>query len=235
MTLEDLQKKDRRSAIGALEDLPALRRERSIYAAALKLVIELRQGEDRASITTIRQHVSEIVEGVWYWPDQWEREKKWLTENFSGAPAWHFDASRRAGFLMWQGYTTRQGTSPFGPPRPYKAAHSVLCGLINTFRTEVDHFADTPVEALPFGSLRFGVRPVLYLILRHEYLWRGGAVVCGNDRCGRFFVRERAGARFCSEDCSRQYRQRKYWAKTGAKKRRRRQAKQRSRLSLIHI
>src|SRR4030088_2788979 len=89
---------------------------------------------------------------------------------------------------MWQGYTNRQGTSLFGAPGPYKAAHSVLCGLINTFRTEVDQVGDTPVEALPFGSLRFGVRPILYLILRHEYLWRGGAVVCSNDRCGRFFV-----------------------------------------------
>jgi hypothetical protein len=76
----------------------------------------------------------------------------------------------------------------------------VLSALINAFDTEVRYFADRPVETLAFGSLRFGVRPALYLVLKHLYLGGSGALVCENDRYRRFFESERAGQRFCTSE-----------------------------------
>src|SRR5205807_2312726 len=76
---------------------------------------------------------------------------------------------------------------------------AVLCKLINAFPTEVlTYHDDHPVDTLPLFSLRFGIRPALYVILKTEYLGRGGAMICANDRCGQFFVSERAGQRYCS-------------------------------------
>lgn len=113
--------------------------------------------------------------------------------------------------------------------RPYDAGHLVLCQLINAFDTEVCYFADRAVEALPYDSLRFGVRPALYQILKHMYLGRVGAQVCRNDRCRQFFESKREGQVYCSIECSQRYRQRQYWTTTGSVRRnKRRRAKKSS-------
>ena len=75
---------DLRSTIAAFQNLDTLRREQSIYIAAFKLMGELRKGRRDAAITAIRQHVAEIVDGVRYWPDQWEMERKWRASRYYG-------------------------------------------------------------------------------------------------------------------------------------------------------
>jgi hypothetical protein len=216
-------------SIAAFQDPAALHRERLIYKAALQLLSELRKGRTQAQISTVRLNVSEIVDGVRHWPEQWEKERKWRAARFHGEPAWHFDSSRLEALVDWQHNVNLDSTSLFGPD-PYNSAFDILCALINSFRTKVDHISDRGVETLSWGSLWWGIRPALYLILKSEYLSRGATAKCANDRCGNFFSRERAGALYCDDDCSRQYRQRKYWAKTGAARRAKREkAKKRSR------
>jgi hypothetical protein len=51
-------------------------------------------------------------------------------------------------------------------------------------------------------SLFFGIRPVLYHILKYEYLRSNAIRVCGDVRCNQFFVVERAGQQFCTSICS---------------------------------
>ncbi len=113
--------------------------------------------------------------------------------------------------------------------RPYRAAHLVLCHLINAFDTRIECFqGDRAVEALPYAAVRFGIRPVLYIILKHIYLGSAGVQVCANDRCRRFFESKRGGQRYCLPECSQQFRQREYWATSGSKRRKLRSAKKRS-------
>jgi hypothetical protein len=251
MSLEDLDKVDRRTSIGAVQDLATLRSERRTYASALELLAELKSGENAASVTAIQQHISVIAEGVWYWPEQWEAERQWRASHSSGPVAWHFDPNRRDYIWRLKAHVFR-----LEPPRPnsltqqdldeaietlarhfawsvvtirpYSAGHQVLCKLINAFDTEVQYFGDRAVEGLPFGSLRFGMRPALYVILKHLYLGRAGAQVCSNDRCRRFFESEREGQVYCSAECSQRYRQRQYWAKSGSERRKQRRAKKSS-------
>jgi hypothetical protein len=248
MCLEDLAKVDWRTSIRAVQDLATLRRERQTYASALELLVELRRGEDAASITAIQQHISGIADGVWYWPEQWEAERQWRTSHSSAPVAWHFDPNRRDYiWLLKADISPLEATRPgsltrqdLGNPirtladqlvcscmttRPYRAGHLVICELINAFDTEVQYFGDRGVEALPFRSLRFGIRPALYLILKHMYLGPAGAQVCGNDRCRRFFESEREGQVYCSTECSQRHRQRRYWAKSGSGLRKQRHAK----------
>jgi hypothetical protein len=256
-SLEDFDKVDRRVSIGAVQDLATLRREREIYASALELLAELRRGEDAASVTVIKQHISVIAAGASYWPQQWEAEEQWCASHASRI-AWHFDKSGsdylwHLEFDAYHGKPPRlhslakqelddpiDGTltyfdvcdDPDDPStwcglftRPYPAGHLVLCKLINAFDTEVWSFGDRPVEALPFNSLRFGIRPALYQILKHMYLGRAGAQVCRNDRCRQFFESKREGQIYCSTECSQQYRQREYWATSGSERRKKRRAK----------
>jgi hypothetical protein len=111
-----------------------------------------------------------------------------------------------------------------GPSR-FHSGHQVICALANAFRTEVTHFGSTRCEAPPLHALLFGVRPVLYHLLRLEYLHTpktGGAHRCANEFCRQFFLLDREGQKFCSEECSRKQRQRDYWQTTGSKRRRKR-------------
>jgi hypothetical protein len=245
MWLEDFGKRDWRTSIGAVQNLATLRRERQTYASALELLGELMRGEDAANVTAIQRHISAIADGVWYWPEQWEAERQWRASHSSAPIAWHFEPNRRDYICLLKydalhpepprkGSLARQELDdPIGThtawfamlTETYRAGHLVLCELINAFDTEVQYFGDRAVEALPFGSLRFGIRPALYLILKHLYLGRAGAKVCSNDRCRRFFESEREGQVYCSIECSQRYRQRQYWAKWGAAQRAKRNSR----------
>lgn len=234
-----LEEKDWRGFVGARQDLATLRIERRTYAAALELLTELRLGENAVDISAIQRHISDIADGVSSWPEQREAERQWRTSHNFAPMAWHFDSNQRHFIWLLKADVFLQEPPPLdgafgtGPDyvgwalrmKPYRAGHLVLCALINAFDTEVKYFKDRPVETSPFGSLRFGVRPALYLILKHLYLGGSGVPVCGNDRCRRFFENERAGQRFCTPECSQRYRQRKYWAKAGSDLRKRRAAK----------
>lgn len=233
VSLEEAEKIDWRMSIRAVQDMQTLRRERQTYAAALAIVSELQRGERRASGVAIQEHISRIVEGVWSWPDENATEERWFAANSVGSIGWTFNCSRRDYIAHIKSQivipeTIREGAGfSFHPFRrtPYSAGHSVICELVNSFQTQVLLWP-SPLEAPPFRSWLFGVRPLLYLILKDTYLGRGGARLCTNDQCGRFFESERAGQQFCSSECSQRYRQRKYWTRSGSKKRRIRRRRQ---------
>jgi hypothetical protein len=64
-------------------------------------------------------------------------------------------------------------------------------------------------------KIRFGIRPLLYSLLRREFLYPRGLKVCANIMCRNLFEVERAGQQFCDELCSRRERQRQYWQNQG--------------------
>jgi hypothetical protein len=230
--------------IGAFQDLAMLRAERRTYAAALELVTELGRGERAANVLTIQRLISDIAEGIGSWPEQQETERLWRISHNFAPMAWRFDSNHRdfISLLKTDVFLTEPSAGlvvgakvPSAiewrlRTKPYRAGHLVLCALINAFETEVQYFEDRPVETLPFSSLRFGVRPVLYLILKLQYLRGSGAPICKNDLCRDFFEIKRAGQVFCKPECSQSYRQRKYWAKSGAIRRKELAAKKRKKI-----
>ena len=92
----------------------------------------------------------------------------------------------------------------------------VICELANVFQGRV--FPNPPEM---HSSIRYGVRPLLYSILRREFIYPAETVVCANTNCRDFFKVERSGQLFCSAECSRRQRQREYFQKRGKKLRRR--------------
>jgi hypothetical protein len=226
---------DFRQSIQSVERLETLRAERRVYAAALRLMIELRCGEKECNPMVVRDLVSEIIEGVKEWPALCENERQKREESLWGPVSWVFNEHTHEVLHRYQSeienrIERQQGGLPHLTPSVHWTGNRVLHCILNSFCTEIGCVQDHPTEILPLHALRFGIRPALYLILRREYLAQGGVIICANDRCGAFFVSERAGQKYHSDDCSRQARQREYWRSAGRRKRRaRRQTERRKR------
>jgi len=238
------------TTVAAYENLSSLRNERRIYAAALSLLSELKRGKDKSQRDQIRAYISEIAEGISSWPEQWLREKEWRDAHSAGPIPWHFDflsrdyiwrmkfaadrerpAPRREDYPDTDSYREakyRHSAEKVVGTTPHVAGQGVLCKLINSFPTEIRYIGHHPVDTLPFAALKFGVRPGLYLILKHVCFGQSGTKICHNDQCNRFFVSQREGQVFCGPECSQRHRQRIYWSAKGSRRRKRRRAAQRA-------
>ena len=86
----------------------------------------------------------------------------------------------------------------------------VVCEQVNVFPSLA--FLN-PTEMHSY--IRFGIRPLLYGVLRREFLNPREFGICANTQCREFFEVERAGQRFRDEECSRRQRQRDYWQLCG--------------------
>lgn len=212
--------------ITALQSVDGLRRERQIYACALGLVTELAKKESACDLDTIQRYIAQICDGCKQWPREWQKEAEWRRSRDYLPPQWRFGAKELEN-LRSQWWSAKACPKPkelrevLVHSGAFYCGHCVVCSLVNAFIPEV-HYAGVVYEASARNSSLFGVRPVLYYILRQEYLRRGGTRLCANVRCNKFFSVERGGQTFCTEECSRRQRQREYWALKGATLRRKR-------------
>jgi len=185
----------------AEQDMNELRSERLLYHFALNLVIELGQPEVNASM--VRHSIKEIADKVSDWPRQWEREQR----------------LRHPHQVLWKispESVERIRQLSTALPDPFLSrsldGRIVICELLNAFRGMV---YPNPIEF--HSSIRYGIRPLLYSILRREFLCPRDVAVCANTQCREFFEIERSGQKFCCDDCSRHQRQREYWKNSGKK------------------
>jgi hypothetical protein len=225
-----------RTVLVARQVLAELRSEHRAYRAALSLVSEL-QRDKHADTHKIAENVSEILANISKWPEQWERERQLRSSGlgFASRPAWLFQQDNLEHLETYEYYASRERT---GDPweravvmDPITAGHLSICELINAFSSRVYPWGKTPIEA-PDWDLTGGIRPVLYYILRREYLLKARSIgICGNTDCRQLFEIERFGQEFCSDDCSRLQRQRDYWKKRGRLLRKRRAKRRKSRRS----
>ncbi len=212
----------------ARQDLAELRSERAAYRSALALVSELQRGK-RSDSAIIRGCVLEIVENVSEWPQQWQRERHLRAsgQGYGTEPTWLFQQDNLEHLKTWRYYATRERSGDplrdaLSGPDPTRASHHVICELVNAFGPHVYAWGNTPVEAPDWDLTCSGIRPVLYYILRREYLQASGIGICRNTECRDVFEIERSGQEFCGDACSRLQRQREYWQRAGKKLRKRR-------------
>lgn len=228
---------DTQQLIIACQNLSELRSERRAYRAALTLISELRKGK-QASIAVVGDCVSDIVQNVTGWPQQWVREGQLRAIGLAwGPPDWHFREENLERLQRWKHHASRPPSGVKGRdklrdalsgPNPVAAGHAVICELVNAFAPKVYAWGDIPVEA-PSPDMSAGIRPLLYYILRREYLQGGGIGICRRVGCREIFEIERFGQEFCGEVCSRLQRQKEYWVKRGKQLRKRRGNKRKKR------
>ncbi len=225
-----------RTFLVARQVLAELRSEHRAYRAALSLVSEL-QAKKYADTHKIAENVSEISANISKWPEQWERERQLRGSGLGYAiqPPWLFRQENVEHLENCEYYASLERSDD--PMRnalvmdPVDAGHYSICELVNAFSSKVYPWGKTPIEA-PDWDLTCGIRPVLYYILRREYLLKARSIgICRNTDCRQLFEIERFGQEFCSEECSRLQRQRDYWKKRGKSLRKRRVKSRRSRWS----
>jgi hypothetical protein len=103
-----------------------------------------------------------------------------------------------------------------------RRAEVPLCHLLDRFPARLQPAKQGPVELPPLDT-RFtgrGIRSILYFFLRLEYLRieRFGLGVC--PRCNDVFAKERRGAVYCQELCSKRHRSLGYYREHGRVRRR---------------
>lgn len=206
----------------AHQSLRELERECLAYRSALMLVSELHRGK-LADVMRIRDCVSSIANIVSDWPTQCERERRLRAKGlgFIGSPNWNFTKENvdQVNYWTWQANRERSGDrlkDALMFRDPVTSGHHVVCELLNAFPPLVYSWGEFPVEA-PHWDIAAGIRPLLYYLLRREYLGNSGIAICRNSDCRKVFEIERAGQEFCDQDCSRLQRQREYWASRGKK------------------
>jgi hypothetical protein len=212
----------KRSRSVGTQDVVELRRERTLYMAALELIAFLSTGRDAQDKRPL-EHIRTIVVNTREWPDQWERERNLIGKK-GIEPRWTFTKRNLAWIESCADDATWIPSAEDGFTTIFH--HTVICTLINAFPINVYRFRDTTIEG-PSPDLKYGIRPLLYYFLRRVYLERNSVSVCANERCRQLFETERAGQRFCSADCSRQQRQREYWADRGKEQRHDRKERER--------
>lgn len=204
------------------QDIQELRNERNVYRAAMVLTSELGSDHER-NAGVILDSIAKIADGLRKWPLQLARERR--MRHGQAPPAWHFDQELLR-------YTEELATnSQIGSESRWEwvdvfsssigalnAGHRIICTLLNAFRTKVYRTAESTFEG-PDPDLGFGVRPLLYYILRRIYLGQNSIAICANEKCCQVFEVERSDGRFCGPECSRLQRQRDYWTEKGKARR----------------
>lgn len=207
---------DAHLVLTATQDMTELKNEQATYRAALSLVLQL--NEARYNFDFAQSLIAEIASHIGQWPHQWERERAQRKTE----PFWKIgEATRRRIKNLSSGMQD-------GLLGPKIDARIVVCELLNVFPAVV---FPNPLQL--HASIRFGIRPLLYSILRREFLYPHETGVCANTRCRQFFEIERSGQRFCDEACSLQQRQRDYWKTRGKKLRTKRLKKQKKQGNLL--
>src|SRR5665213_2107742 len=194
----------------AHQDMQELRDEQAIYRAALTLIMQLSQ--PNYDYVSAQLFMKTIAANIKDWPRQWEREESlgW------GAPNWKLSAES----------LQRIEDLSSAPPDPILpdelSGRVVICELLNSFPSII-----FPNPFQMHSSIKFGIRPLLYSILRRQFIYPRGSAICTNTVCRNFFNIERAGQQFCSSECSLHHRQRVYWQERGKKLRKKRVAQRR--------
>jgi hypothetical protein len=204
-----------RAGLVAAQDVQELRNEQLIYCAATRLAI-LARNPKREQEAATRTLIREIASRIGNWPQQWERER---SQRHAGEPSWR---------IRPESLKRIEGLSVAAPaPNPLGLSFSdgriVICELLNSFPGAV---FPNPFEM--HSTIKFGIRPLLYSILRRQFMALRDIARCANTRCRDFFNVERVGQEFCSPQCSRQQRQRTYWSEQGKKLRKKRRSKKKN-------
>lgn len=205
--------------IEARQDMEELRNEQRIYRSALTLMecIKVASPDEEE----MAEHIRTIAEKIEEWPRQWERERSETSKLHFTDPLWRLTPealNRIKGLSVLQKSPRRR--DPILKNTSIIDGRIVLCELLNTFRPII-----FPNAYAVNQYFKYGIRPLLYSILRHHLAYPQNVSVCRNPDCYKFFNVTRAERKYCTVTCSRKHRQRIYWHESGAAHRKRRAKK----------
>ncbi len=223
------EKRRSRTELTAEQRWEVLSREQRTLTAALQLFEQIRS--DKPDREALFDAARALVLGTSFWVDVYNRELAVKSDrHWQDSPSWTWTAKhqQRAQMLM----TPLRPLNGKGAVKRAKAqANDLLCHLLNAFPVRMTQYQDMPLE-MPSEDVSFGIFPVLYFLLRCDYLWSGKVARCAWRDCTRWFRVGTHDSPCCSEEHSLKYRQWVYYHEGKGKRtrqRRRKQAKSRTR------
>lgn len=155
-------------------------------------------------IEKVRQHVASIQELI----DSYPENIVWESEGYLAGVPRPFDWKESVGLGS---LCNRERLSHELSSNVVLYANLMLCRVFNQVPLTL-HYADSIVQDLPEAT-PYGIRPVLYYMLRMEYLYQREIKICGRPNCGFYFAPDRSDALFCSDLCENADKQRRHRAR----------------------
>ena len=204
------------------QDLAELQREQRIFALAAKILAEIQSLPriNSKNVGTFAERFRDITFELWNEidlpiPSDPQISMLDAIMKRAGIPYGYWEAFDRdmgevpdpKGILPWVEYYSGLHN-----------AHWNLNELLNKHPVRVTFFAGQPAE-LPAHQPE-GILPVLYFMLRRDYLGTGRRIsTCAFEDCRSLFPVTRAGQKYCSSEHSYLQRGREYWRSRGKKRR----------------
>jgi hypothetical protein len=209
--------------ITVAESLRRLRRERALFAAAVRLAIEFEKGRENDPVP-ISNALGDVTlasvqpgaEGEEVYALREWNQRKYIAElqQIAKEAGWQGGIEQDRFFRELKSSAIRDWGS------------RVLCKLLSDFPPVLMAMKQGIVE-VPFWNPK-GILSALYFMLRRDILAEHAINLCARRDCGQFFKVERHGQRFCSTECSQLQRQREYWERRGKLVRKRGLSKRRA-------
>jgi hypothetical protein len=183
-------------------------REQKTLNSAFQLFQQLRS--DNPDGDALLSGAKSLVLGTSFWIDAYNRELEVKdSRRWQESPSWMWTAKdhNRARLLT-------NAMSPIDDKgslaRAKSQAHALLCHVLNAFPVRLTQYGGIPVE-MPSEDVSFGVFPVLYFLLRCDYLWSAKVARCALKDCTRWFRVGSHDSPCCSDEHSLKHRQWLYY------------------------
>jgi hypothetical protein len=209
--------------IEASQSWESLRREHQIYLSLLTLYREVHSGQPNCE--TLHAAAVNLRNGCSFWVEQFKRETKTeqLDLRLSEDPRWIWNEARQ---IDIQGRVEAITSAILGSPDPIDAtglaverSHVLLCTFLNAFPPTITRSERSTVEAVS-DNLAFGIRHLLYFLIRKDYLAKARISTCAWDACARWFRVGTKGSPCCSPEHGERFRQWKYYHEGKGQKKR---------------
>jgi hypothetical protein len=224
--------------VGAIQRWDELQREQSLFQSLLLLIQAVKSGdadELRGSLALFE----DVLSGTFAWIEQHSRESLQRERNGRSPIDWNWSRTQQeilANLLNCAASVLKEDPKVDGLSMllacgdPFYNVHRALCEVLNAFPPVIQYlltkqkdrkgeYIPLPVE-IPRSDLTFGIRPVLYFMLRTDYLRGWDLRMCRRQGCGVWFRPTGKVPHHCTPQCARKHRQGQYWNSKGSNKRR---------------
>jgi hypothetical protein len=212
-----------RTVLSGTQRWEVLRREQGTFSAALELLGQLRSDkpEPQALFMTAR----DLVLGTSFWIDLYEKESAKRSNNpWQDRPSWSW-SEKQQGQAQRLLTALRPDGARKSEERLIVEASALLCHVLDAFPVRLTQLDGIPLE-MPSEDVSFGIFPVLYFLLRCDYLWDAKLARCAWKDCKRWFRVGSHDSQCCSEEHSLKHRQWVYYHEGKGKQKRQSRRKQ---------
>jgi hypothetical protein len=205
----------------ALQEASALRAVLSLLEASRWEDIwdDLSAGERKQEYKAIQGHLCVLAEQTREWPNQLATEKKARRQHeLDPNTGWSWTSIEQelleTAILRFSWLAAvpdvRLDVAEACVVRPHSALRLVVTTILNAFPPLLT-WNSSGMAQHSGADLIFGIRPLIYHMVREDLLSGNEIRLCRNKSCGQFFRAERRDQTCCTPDCSERVRYQKYY------------------------